>query len=117
MGRQIPWLREMAPDPVIEIHKDTAYDLGIKDGDWVWIKTPRGNGKRIKQKARLTLGLHPQVVQPEAHWWFPEKTTPDHGCWDSNINAVISNDPPYGPISGCTPLRSLLCKVYKAEEE
>lgn len=117
MGRQIPWLRELAPEPLVEIHADTAKRLGIKDGDWVWIETPRGNGQRIKQKAKLTLGLHPRVIQPEAHWWFPEKAPPEYGCWESNINAIISNDPPYGSVVGTVPLRSLLCKIHRVEED
>lgn len=117
MGRQIPWLRELAPDPLVEIHPETAERLGIKDGDWIWIETPRGGGQRIKQRAKLTLGLHPRVVQPEAQWWFPEMPAPEHGCWESNINAIISNDPPYGPVAGAVPLRSLLCRIYKVEEK
>jgi anaerobic selenocysteine-containing dehydrogenase len=117
MGRQIPWLRELAPEPVIEIHPETAKRLGIGDGDWVWIETPRVKGQRVKQKAKLTLALHPQVVQPEAHWWFPERQGPWHGAEERNINMVVSNDPPYGPIVGTVPIRSLLCKIHKAEED
>ena len=33
--RQIPWLREINPDPTIEIHPDTAKKYGIEDGNWV----------------------------------------------------------------------------------
>ena len=28
---------------IVEIHPDTAHPLGIKNGDWVWIETLRGN--------------------------------------------------------------------------
>jgi len=116
LGFQIPWLRELAPAPLLEIHPETAGRFGIEDGDWVWIESPRGMSQRIKQKAKFTLGIHPRVVQPEAHWWYPEKPDPDHGCWESNINAIISNDPPYGPVAGCVPLRNLLCKIYKVKD-
>jgi anaerobic selenocysteine-containing dehydrogenase len=116
MGRQIPWLRELAPEPLIEIHPETARRFDIEEGDRVWIETPGGKGKRVRQRARLTRQVHPQVVQPEAHWWLPEKPGPGHGIEEININAVISNDPPYGPVVGTVPIRSLLCKIYKAEE-
>ncbi len=57
--RQIPKLRRQNPDPLIEIHPDTAGELGIKEGDWVWIESPRG---RVKQRAKLAKGIHPKVV-------------------------------------------------------
>jgi len=116
MGRNVPWLRELVPDPVTQIHPKTAEELGIKEGDWVWIETPRGEG-RIKQKAKLTPGIHPQVVHFMAHWWYPEKPAPDHGLWESNINVVTSSDPPYEAICGGCPTRGLLCKIYKATED
>jgi anaerobic selenocysteine-containing dehydrogenase len=40
--RQIPWLREINPDPTVEIHPDTASALGIQDGEWVYIEGVRG---------------------------------------------------------------------------
>ncbi|MCJ7495183.1 MAG: molybdopterin-dependent oxidoreductase [Deltaproteobacteria bacterium] len=55
-GRQIPYLREIEADPLVEIHPETASRFGIEDGDWIWIETLRG---RIKQKARLTGGIDP----------------------------------------------------------
>jgi len=116
MGRQIPWLREMIPDPPVEIHPQTASELGIKEGDWVWVEVPRSE-ERIRQKATLTRGIHPKVVHCDAHWWFPEKPGPDHGHWEVNINALISGDPPYDPIAGTTPLRGALCKIYRVEED
>lgn len=111
--RQIPWLREMCPDPVVEIHPDTADQLDIKDGDWVWIETPQG---RIKQRAELTLGIHPKVVHAASHWWYPESPKPDGNWQESNINAIMPLTPTeYDPICGAYPSRGSLCKVYKAD--
>jgi anaerobic selenocysteine-containing dehydrogenase len=115
-GRQIPWLRELLPDPTIEIHPETAEKLGIHDGDWVWIKTPQMEGK-VKQKAEVTLGIHPKVVHARSHWWFPERTDdPDRECMESNINAILSAGEPYDPISGSTMVRGCLCKIFKVKE-
>lgn len=75
---------------------------------------PRGRG-RIKMRAELTEAVHPEVVHAPSHWWFPEMKESYHGAWESNINAIMSNDPPYDPICGSTPLRGNLCKVYKAD--
>jgi anaerobic selenocysteine-containing dehydrogenase len=111
--RQLPWLREIHPEPIVRINTDTAAELGIKDGDWVYIESPRG---RCKQKANLTLGIDPRVVLAEHSWWFPEQAAPEHGIWEANINLLVSSDPPYDPGLASTPARSLMCKVYKDTE-
>ena len=116
LGHQVPWLRELVPDPTIEIHPDMAAKLRIQEGDWVWVETPRGKG-RIKQKAKITRAVHPEVVHCVAHWWYPERITPDHGVWESNINMLTYSDPPYEPVCGTCAVRGLLCKVYKEKEE
>jgi anaerobic selenocysteine-containing dehydrogenase len=113
--RMIPWLREIYPDPIVEIHPRTAEKHGIKDGDWVFIESPRG---RIKQRAKLTAGIDPRIVAAQHGWWFPEVKTPDHGWDKSNINILTDNDPAgYDVAMGSTNLRVLLCKIYRAEEE
>jgi assimilatory nitrate reductase catalytic subunit len=40
--RRTPFLKEMAPYPWVEIHEQTAARLGIKEGDWVTVRTRRG---------------------------------------------------------------------------
>ena len=71
---------------------------------------------KVKQKAEVTLGIHPKVVSTRSHWWFPErKDDPEWGCMESNINAVLSAEEPYDPISGSTVVRGCLCKIYKVE--
>jgi anaerobic selenocysteine-containing dehydrogenase len=37
--RQISSTRKMHPDPLMEMNPQTAKELGLKDGDWVWIET------------------------------------------------------------------------------
>lgn len=111
--RQIPYLRQLQPYPRVQIHPDTARDLGIADDDWVWIETKRG---RIRQKAWLFAGILPRVVIVQASWWYPDMPAPDHGIMVSNANVLTSNEPPFDPAMGSSSLRSLLCKVYKVEE-
>lgn len=113
-NRQVPWLREMKPDPIVEIHPETAKKHGIKEGDWVWIESPRG---RVRQRARLNNGIDPRVVVAEHGWWFPEIKDEDHG-WDiANIN-ILTDDSheSMDPVMGATNLRVLLCNIYRCEE-
>ncbi len=40
--RRTPFLKEQAPYPWVEMHEQTAAKLGIGDGDWVTVRTRRG---------------------------------------------------------------------------
>ena len=112
--RQIPWLRELLPEPLVEIHPETARREGIEEGDWVTIESPRGN---CYQRAKLTLGIDPRVVGAQHAWWFPEKEGPEHGWKASNINLLTDNDPDTcDPAMGATNLRALLCRISKKSE-
>jgi anaerobic selenocysteine-containing dehydrogenase len=108
-NRQVPWLRELHREPVVEIHPDTARKEGIKEGDWVLIESPRG---RVKQRAKLFSGMDPRVISAEHGWWFPEKSDPGHGWEDSNINILTDNRfANCDPAMGATHVRTLLCRI------
>jgi thiosulfate reductase/polysulfide reductase chain A len=115
--RQIDSVRKLHPNPLLEIHPDTARDLGISEGDWVWIESPRG---RIRHKAKFFDGMAPDIVHAEHCWWLPELPGEEpwlHGLWEVNVNVLTDDDPDIcNPILGSWPLRTLLVKVYKAEE-
>lgn len=106
--RQLKTLRKAHPEPIVEIHPDTAKPFGISNGDWVWIETLRG---KIRQKARITEEIDPRVIHVEHGWWFPEEPGPEHGVWKSNANVLTSNGPPYDPAMGTYQLRALLCRI------
>jgi anaerobic selenocysteine-containing dehydrogenase len=108
--RQLPKLRRIYRDPLVEINPVTANRLGIRSGDWVWIETKRG---KIKQRAKLTDGIDPRVVNVEFGWWFPERRDGDHGAWESNANVLTNIGPPYDPAMGTYQLRALLCRLEK----
>jgi anaerobic selenocysteine-containing dehydrogenase len=113
--RQIQSAVQEQPDPVANIHPTTARELDISDNDWVWIETPRG---RIRQRARLTDGVHPAMLRAQYGWWFPGKPAAEpslHGIWESNSNVLCPVSAEYcNPEVGGWPHTALLCKVYKA---
>ncbi|UCF94199.1 MAG: molybdopterin-dependent oxidoreductase [Desulfobacterales bacterium] len=113
-NRMIPWLREIRPEPLVEIHPQTAQKHGIEEGDWVEIASPRG---RVKQRAKLNEGIDPRVVVAEHGWWYPELKDAGHG-WDrANINLLTDNShASMDPVMGATNLRVLLCNIARAEE-
>ena len=112
--RMIPWLREVEPDPLIEIHPETAKQLDIKDGDSVWVENWLG---KCKRRVKVTPVVHPKIVMVTHGWWFPEKPGPEpslFGVWEVNINQLIPMGYTGKSGHGC-PLKNMLCKVYKAE--
>ena len=110
--RQIPSLRKRQPEPQVEINPATAAGLGLREGDRVWIETPRG---RVTMKAKLFDGIAPGVVSAPHAWWFPEEGPPDYGFTTSNIN-MLFGEMEYDPDTGSEPLKSMLCRVFKNEE-
>ena len=114
-NRMIPWLREIRPDPIVEIHPETAKKHGIEEGDWVYITSPRG---RAKERAKLNDGIDPQVIVAEHGWWFPEVKDPGHGWDTANINILTDNShESMDPVMGATNLRVLLCNISPCEAE
>ena len=109
-NRQVPWLRELHKDPVVEIHPETAKKEGISQGDWVVLESPRG---KVRQRAKLFAGMDPRVVAAQHAWWFPENENPGHGWDESNINILTDNAyENCDPAMGATHVRTLLCRIY-----
>ncbi len=112
--RQIEALRQFHKDPFVEINESQAQELGINEGDWVWIENPHG---KCRQRAHLTQGLRPGTALGQHGWWFPEQSGDDpnlFGFKQSNINLLLENAPSkygFGADIKCT-----LCKIYKVEE-
>ena len=95
--RNIPRLRQQAPEPIAEVHPDTARKYGIADGDTIAVETRKG---RIKIKVRVTEDLLPGVVS------IP------HGWAEANANLLTELEP-RDPVTGYTQLKVLLCRIRK----
>ncbi|MFC1944720.1 molybdopterin-dependent oxidoreductase [Chloroflexota bacterium] len=115
--REIESIRRKSPDPLMQMHPDTALEFGIRDGDWAWIETTMG---RVKFRCRHANGMLPELVSAEHGWWFPEDPAEEpslYGVWKSNINAIIDDGTEScDPISGAWVLRGIHCRVYRAED-
>ncbi len=113
--KMIASLRNMKPEPLVEMNSETAEKAGLKDGDMVYIETKKG---RIVQRLCLNPDLDPRVVLAGFGWWFPEEGESNlYGWRKANINVLIENQPPYDPTTGSAQLRGVPCRVYKAETE
>jgi thiosulfate reductase/polysulfide reductase chain A len=114
--RQIDTIRKQHTHPAAEISAATASQLGVEDGDSVWIETPQG---RIKQTLAVT-EMQDDVVSVEYGWWFPEQRSSNPvlgGVWESNANVLTSADTATcDPILGQWSFRSIPCNLYKVVE-
>ena len=113
--RNVPYLREVMPDPTLQIHPDAAGSRGIANGDWVIVESPHG---QLKVKAEVSPGIRPDTVMM-LHGW--------QGCSElgklyypllrggANANTMYSTDPKkaYDPVVTAMTSRTLV-QVRKA---
>ena len=111
--REQAWARKVSPDPLLKIHPETAQSLGLTEGDWVNVETPRGTG-RCRLKASITDATAPGIVVTGMGWWLPEAEGPEFGALDININAALSYAGPYDPASGSADTRGVPCRISLA---
>jgi anaerobic selenocysteine-containing dehydrogenase len=64
--RNVPYLREVMPDPTLQIHPETARPRGIAPGDWVIVESLYGV---VKVKADVNPGIRPDTVMLLHGWW------------------------------------------------
>jgi len=115
--RNLPRLRRVLPDPIVEMSPATAASRGIGNGDWVAIITPTG---RVRMRARLVASLADGVVGAQHGWWqaCPDLGLPGYNPLSAdgaNINLVIGNEA-FDPVSGAAPHRSYHCEIEKLVE-
>ena len=94
--REIPWLNQFQPEPVVRLHPKDARERGIENGDDVRVFNAQGE---VQMKAEITNMVLPGVVDIF------------HGWAKANINLLISRD--FCPITGYPPFRSSICEVEK----
>ncbi|NLP43819.1 MAG: molybdopterin-dependent oxidoreductase, partial [Peptococcaceae bacterium] len=113
--RQSPLLRELNPNPLIEINPEDARELGISDGQWVEISNQFGSAKL---KAKITPIVRKGTVMAQHGWWFPEQDGNEpnlYGIWQSNINTLVPNH--YnGSLGFGAPYKCMICKVTPLKE-
>jgi len=106
MGHWWPWTTETEPHAFVNIHPDTAKELGIRDGDITVLENDRG---RVEYVAWVTEMTHPKVV------WAPADFDREQPFFPyENINNLIDDiikDPVYGQVQ----YKATLCNVYKKE--
>jgi anaerobic selenocysteine-containing dehydrogenase len=110
--RALPTLRKRALYPEIELNPATAEARGIKNGDWVDVRTPAGG---MRARARFSEKLDPRVVVGEHGWWqgcdelgigATDPFSPNGTNFNLTVDAAVRD-----PVSGTPSHRSNLCEI------
>ncbi|MCD6292160.1 MAG: molybdopterin-dependent oxidoreductase [Deltaproteobacteria bacterium] len=108
--RWVEKLRKMRPQPLVEIHPDTAEQYGIADGDAVVIETKHG---QIMQFAKLNNSLDRRVLNAAHGWWYPEGAPESQFEWQkSNFNMLTSTET-LGKEYGTPNLKAIGCRIRR----
>ncbi|EPR34078.1 molybdopterin oxidoreductase [Alkalidesulfovibrio alkalitolerans DSM 16529] len=113
--RQIESARRAAPDPLVFLHPETVAALGLADGQWVHVVSPKG---KARMRLRASTAIHPKMADAQHGWWFPERSgeLPGlFGAFESNANMLCPMEPEQcSPEIGSWPHSALLCRIEKA---
>ena len=104
--RRIGPLVKQYPEPLIEIHPKLASKLGIADGGWATVETPRGT---MTLRAQVVKTIRPDTIFIPYHW---------AGRKSANQLTVAAQDPiskiPQYKVCGCRIRRADAAPEYAA---
>lgn len=117
--RSNPWLAELQQENFVEINPKDANDRGIRDGEYVWVKTP--TGAQLKVKALVTERVGPGTSFVPFHfsgWWmgkdmleyYPEGAHPV--VRGEAVNTATTYG--YDAVTMMQETKTTLCQVAKA---
>ena len=112
----VPYLRELQPEPWVKINPATGAKYGIADGDWMKIESPHGS---IKMVARYFEPIAPDVLMTKRGWWEPcdELGLPGYGSLDGGSEVNVLYDDDIANYDGFTSAmaKQTLVKISKSE--
>jgi formate dehydrogenase major subunit len=117
--RSNPWLAELMQDNFVEINPKDANDRGLRDGEFVWVKSP--TGAQIKVKAMVTERVAPGTTFVPFHFsgWWMGKDMIEH--YPKGAAPIIRGDAVntattygYDSVTMMQETKTTLCNVAKA---
>jgi formate dehydrogenase major subunit len=79
------YMAEFSEGNFVQAHPDTVIDLGLKEGDWVYLETEVG---KMKARLKITEAILPGVIWSPSH---PAPSSPYSGNIGASINTIIPN--------------------------
>ncbi len=114
-NRQMPFMRELHPEPQLTINPKTAEKYGIQDGQYVWVENDHG---RFRQRAFVSPIVNEHTVHAEHGWWFPENEAAEPHLFDTFVANPNNCTKAFetGPSGVGSSIKCMICKVYPYKE-
>ena len=108
-GHPLASLRRQMPEPLMEVHGDTARKAGIDDHSIAIVETPHGS---MQLRVRYSDRTHPLVVSVPHGWWEPTAAAPYRGILELCSNVLTDDDPANcDRVIGASPLKAIMCRI------
>ena len=118
-SRSNPWLAELEQEAYVEINPKAAADRGIRNGEYVWMRTP--TGARLKFKAQITPKVGADTVfvpYSFGGWWqgvdllphYPEGSAPFVRGDAINTGTTYG----YDRVTMMQETKTTLCQIERA---
>ena len=116
--RSNPWLAELQQNAFVELHPKAASERGIRDGEFVWLKTP--TGAQLKVQAQITERVAPDHTFMPFHfsgWWqgrdmkefYPEGSAPL--VRGESVNTATTYG--YDAVTMMQETKTTICQIEK----
>ncbi|SES79518.1 molybdopterin-dependent oxidoreductase [Oceanicella actignis] len=117
--RSNPWLAELQQDMFVEVNTRDANDLGIRDGQMVWVEGPEGG--KVKVKAMVTERVGAGVAFMPFHFggWFQgedRRSKYPKGADPYVLGESTNTAQTYGydSVTQMQETKATLCKIWAA---
>jgi anaerobic selenocysteine-containing dehydrogenase len=111
----LPYLRELQPNPWVKINPATATKYGIDDGGWMKIESRHG---WVKMVAEYFEGIAPDVLMARRGWWQAcrELGLPGYSVLNGGAepNVLYSGDEKLFDAGACQMAKQTLVRISKA---
>ena len=117
--RSNPWLAELQQEAFVEINPKAANDRGIRNNDWVWLKSPTGAQLKVRAQVTERVGAD-TCFMPfhfSGHWmgedmlkYYPEGAHPI--VRGEAVNTATTYG--YDSVTMMQETKTTICQVVKA---
>ena len=117
--RSNPWLAELQQENFVEINPKDANDRGIRDGEYVWVKTPTGAQLKVKALVTERVGAGTSFIPFHFSGWWQGKDMLEYypeGAHPVVRGEAVNTATTYGydAVTMMQETKTTLCQVAKA---
>ncbi len=114
--RQLRRLHKDRQRPEAEINRETARQLGLENGQQVWVETATGRARFYIKITTMAVA----VVNVDYGWWFPQQDLAGEnpgGLFDANVNLLTSADfSKSDPLLGQWKYNDIPCRIVVVQD-